>query len=256
MPENIQIQLKPASVIVIEQQLSVDLDITKIEEKDNRFKTVILLPATNNNIFVFINGTNGEGVDIFYGLCGTTDSNESLPILLLDQRTREAKDLTENYLKDLLSKLDDKVPRAASAWMKIKLISSCLSRLGKRRFKVPKYCGVYYRNNRVQYTGSLRNHPCVGILIDLGGRCTKKILESFLDNAAAVTAVKKRIMKQQRLFQNRSEFDEFLQKLNVFVNIETLKEYFLYLEFDFKEESNVTQLSVSTQDSDEENGDE
>lgn len=238
---SISIQLKPCVVLEVEQHLSPQVNIDKLHEKDNPFMEVSLLGSSSQNNYIFLNNANnGEGVDIFFGLVGESVSGETFSILVLDQRERESKDWNKQYIEGLTDAMETMAPVITNDWMKIRLSFSCFSKVGKRKFQLPRSSGIYFRDCRNDYAGPLRNHSCASVLADVN-KCSETMFTSLLGNSDVATALKKHI-NNNGSFVNCSAFMKFLTSIPIVnnnickVDVDLIKDSFLFPELDPEDE--------------------
>jgi hypothetical protein len=130
-----KVALLPLRVVSTEIKLAEDTPEV-IEEVNNMNCTYNWMDGKE----IFMNGTNGKGVDIFFVL--HTAETESRKILILDQRKHQADNLAKAEIKDISSMMDQTKPKVFCQIQRtkvLKLIFSALSCIGKRSSAIKRY---------------------------------------------------------------------------------------------------------------------
>jgi hypothetical protein len=143
----IDVILRPAMMIVADEPLSTDTDLSRIQERRN---ALLIGDVFDDSLcFVFCHSTGGHGVDVFFSLSLQGGGH----LLLLDQRRRDNLLITNESLEDLTAKMKAVVPVTDSMCVPMSLICSPFSTFEKRRLHFPPNSVAMTRRMLEQYHG-------------------------------------------------------------------------------------------------------
>lgn len=146
------INLEPASIFRSNEPLAIDTQTIVSQYKRPEVKKT----WTNGKLIV-MNGSNGEGIDIWSRV---PIHNSKSFLLELDSRKREAKKLTTKVLERYYSKAKSVIPTICNQDQIAVGIISVASEFDDRT-PLPEDCYVVSRSQIKDYFGIFANHPIV-----------------------------------------------------------------------------------------------
>eukprot|EP00981_Chlorochromonas_danica_P001755 scaffold381_cov168-Ochromonas_danica.AAC.8 len=147
----VEVCLRPAEVFFSQDVLSPDVDLSSIGQRNNIYYKVSAFDP--KNCFVFCNGTNGAGVDIFFALERTHGGRH---VLIVDQRKLDCQPLTKISLEKLSNKAKLVYPQDENITYVISVLCSALADFGKKKVAMPCCTNVAMgRKELLTYHGPL-----------------------------------------------------------------------------------------------------
>eukprot|EP01031_Cornospumella_fuschlensis_P026089 gene26089-31505_t len=192
---DVYVKLKPALIYECDKRLSPDLNIKKLAERGNIAFGMDNILSQRSRVYIeYVSmelvarqWTISLSYFCFRHQIGEKDSQKLVPLLFLDQRKREARNLTQIYLKELVEGMKQQVPTCfPEIGQVVPLIFSALANTGSRLSWTDWRDGnvsLYSRACLPDYLGSLRHLPSVNLLI-CPRTANQTTLMSFLQKAA------------------------------------------------------------------------
>jgi hypothetical protein len=146
----VEVCLRPAKVFFSQNPLSTDMDLGSIDQRAHMFYSVSAFDL--EECFVFCNGTNGAGVDIFFALKAMYGGGY---VLITDQRKLDCKPLTTVLLQDLSAKAKAVFPAVENIKCVVFVICSALANFVKRKVNIPGSCVAMGRDELFTFHGPL-----------------------------------------------------------------------------------------------------
>jgi hypothetical protein len=144
------VSLRPAKVFSTDCQMSPQINLEALQEKNNQPFTVSAFDV--NTCYVFLNGACGEGVDCFYVLI--RDGSKA-KILVGDQRQIVSRIMSTQYCNELHQKVVSVAPPGIKT---ISVICSAITAYGKRKTDIPNSCILATRLELPKYHGLLHRN--------------------------------------------------------------------------------------------------
>ena len=211
---NYTVELVPATVMQAAEKMCKEIPAT-LREHGNEQHVFHWLQTSEEGIRpVVINGSGGEGVDVFFAL---KVSGRSCYIIVQDQRKYSATTLGTAYLRSLYDKANI-VPQCAGQGAKVVVgLFSQFPRCSVAEHDLPQDCFVVSFSEHKEYHGSLFLHPASSPCIDVNC-CTKSMLTKLhvtKDGQASESYISPELAEHilsERPFQNVDAFCDFLRE--------------------------------------------